>query len=333
MKNKKIKFIVIILVSIGIFGLGYKFIWKNYENISQKNYKIDIKKIAITTPTDDDIFYKNLKEDYNGFKLIFVSAEVINNTQQNFDNLSYKLTTSNNNKYTRASSYVTNNEEFIENYYKINNKIFNDSTEDLLGGKTKRIIVGFMIPENELINDTTFRLNIDSFDIKYEDVMNLEFNSSEIIKSNSMKELYKDDELEKAEQTLSLAYFSSLYNWQNFMAYFEIAYNYNNEKIFTTAFAAIKVFAETSDDYISWNGRKIEDENGYKLNFDKAKEFYPDIAEQIEGAKNTVNQILELYPSYNGKIKSLDKNKLLQIDSGVVNNIIKIKEFFELRYS
>lgn len=333
MKNKKLKFIVIILVSIGIFGLGYKFIWKNYENISQKNYKIDIKKIAITTPTDDDIFYKNLKEDYNGFKLIFVSAEVINNTQQNFDNLSYKLTTSNNNKYTRASSYVTNNEEFIENYYKINNKIFNDSTEDLLGGKTKRIIVGFMIPENELINDTTFRLNIDSFDIKYEDVMNLEFNSSEIIKSNSMKELYKDDELEKAEQTLSLAYFSSLYNWQNFMAYFEIAYNYNNEKIFTTAFAAIKVFAETSDDYISWNGRKIEDENGYKLNFDKAKEFYPDIAEQIEGAKNTVNQILELYPSYNGKIKSLDKNKLLQIDSGVVNNIIKIKEFFELRYS
>lgn len=333
MKNKKLKFIVIILVSIGIFGLGYKFIWKNYENISQKNYKIDIKKIAITTPTDDDIFYKNLKEDYNGFKLIFVSAEVINNTQQNFDNLSYKLITSNNNKYTRASSYVTNNEEFIENYYKINNKIFNDSTEDLLGGKTKRIIVGFMIPENELINDTTFRLNIDSFDIKYEDVMNLEFNSSEIIKSNSMKELYKDDELEKAEQTLSLAYFSSLYNWQNFMAYFEIAYNYNNEKIFTTAFAAIKVFAETSDDYISWNGRKIEDENGYKLNFDKAKEFYPDIAEQIEGAKNTVNQILELYPSYNGKIKSLDKNKLLQIDSGVVNNIIKIKEFFELRYS
>lgn len=333
MKNKKLKFIVIILISIGIFGLGYKFIWKNYENISQKNYKIDIKKIAITTPADDDIFYKNLKEDYNGFKLIFVSAEVINNTQQNFDNLSYKLTTSNNNKYTRASSYVTNNEEFIENYYKINNKIFSNSTEDLLGGKTKRIIVGFMIPENELINDTTFRLNIDSFDIKYEDVMNLEFNSSEIIKSNSMKELYKDDELEKAEQTLSLAYFSSLYNWQNSMAYFEIAYNYNNEKIFTTAFAAIKVFAETSDDYISWNGRKIEDENGYKLNFDKAKEFYPDIAEQIEGAKNTVNQILELYPSYNGKIKSLDKNKLLQIDSGVVNNIIKIKEFFELRYS
>ena len=320
-KNKIYMILGIIFALIGILGLGHKFIWKISENIPQKNYKINIEKIAIATPNDDDIFYKNLKEDYNAFKLIFVSAEIKNNTQQNFDNLSYKLTTSNNNEYGRVSSYITNNEEFIENYYKINNKIFNDSTEDLLGDKNKRIIIGFMIPENELINDTKFKLTIDSFDIQYGD-----------IKSDTMKELYKEDEIEKAEQTISLAYFACLYDWQQFMGYFEIAYNYKDEKVFAASFSSIKVFAETSNNYISWNGRKIDNENGNKLNFDKAKEFYPSISEQIEGTKNTVNQILELYPSYNGKINSLDKDRLQQIDSGVVYNILKVKDFFGLSY-
>lgn len=104
-----------------------------------------------------------MKDQYNGYKLLFVSLNIVNNELTNYDNLSYNLTTSNNNSYDKATSYITDDEEFIENYYKINNKIFNDSTNDLLGNQNKRVIIGFMIPESELINDTTFTVEVESF--------------------------------------------------------------------------------------------------------------------------------------------------------------------------
>lgn len=277
MKKKKVYIclgIVIILILVGLY------IWTNINNfnVSKQNYKINVEKIAITTLHDDDIFYNDLRDNYKGFKLIFVSAEIKNNSQLNYDNLTYKLITSNANKYSYASSYITNNEEFIENYYKINNKIFDDSTNDLLGGKNKRIIVGFMLPESEIMNDTKFQLIIDSFDIQDNEVEKVEFYSSDITKSYTMKELYKEDEIEKAEQAISLAYFSCINDWTDWGIKLEQTYNYKYDDLFNVAFAAINAFADSSNYYYSWNGRKIDTEEGSKINFERAKELYPSIS-------------------------------------------------------
>lgn len=322
--------VVLVLVVLFIFGLKNKFV--DIFNITEKSYNINVEKVAITTLNDDDIFYDDLKDNYKGFKLIFVSANIKNNTQTNYDNLTYKLITSNNNEYGYASSSITNNKEFIENYYKINNKIFDDSTNDLLGGKNKRVIIAFMVPENEIINDTDFKLVIDSFDIENGDVENLAFNSKEIIKSYTMKELYKEEELEKAEQTMSLAYFSSVNDWKGWMIKLEQTYNAKYDSLFTVAFSAIHVFATLSDDYYIWNGKTMDNETGSKLDFEKAKEFYPSISEEIEKAKRAIDGIKSLNETYNNTINSLDKNKLQQVDSDVATSIFKINNFFELRY-
>lgn len=327
MKKNKI-IILLILIVVIIFVL--MFIRNFSNNITTNHFKINVEKLAIVTPESNDIFYENVRDEYKGYKLIFISAELKNNTKENFSNLRYELSSSNNNKYNMASSYITNNEEFINNYYKINEKIFDDSTKDLLGSKNKRIIVGFMIPENELNNDTTFTLSVEPNDIKYGEVQPLEFNTNEIITSNTMKELYKEDELEKAEQTIGLAYFVSLNDWQQWTIFLEQSYNYKDDNLFTVAFTTINVFAESSNNYIGWNGRKIDDENGIKLNFDTVKAMYPDISTHIEATKNTVNAIIELYSTYTGTINSLDINKLKQIDLDIVNNIFPINEFFEL---
>ncbi len=328
-KKKNNKLLLMLILVIIVFTT---ITVTNKDKNNKSNYKINVEKIAVATLNDDDIFYDDLRDNYKGFRLLFVSAEIKNNSQTNYDNLSYKLTTSNTNEYNSASSYITKDEEFIENYYKINNKIFNDSTNDLLGGKNKRIIVGFMVPENELINDTKFKLVISSFDINEAEVEKLEFTSNEIIKSYTMKELYKEDEIEKAEQTISLAYFSSIYDWQGWMIKLEQSYNYKYDNLFDVAFSAITVFTDSANYYYSWNGRKIENEKGSKINFEKIKEFYPSLSQEINITIRALEGIKTLNTTYNKTISSLDKSTLQQVDSDIVNSIIKIKGFFELRY-
>lgn len=335
-KSKKIsKLTIILIISISIIIVITGIFFMNREEINnisqQKNYNVNVEKIAIATLNDDDIFYTKLKDDYNGFKLIFVSVNIKNNASTNYDNLSYKLITSNNNEYNRASSYVTDDENFIENYNKINNKIFNDSTDDLLGNENKRMIIGFMIPENEIINDTEYTLIIDSFELENGDVERIKFNSNEIIKSYTMKELYKENELERAEQTISLAYLASMNDWLTWTAYLEQAYNYQYDDLFITAFSAIKAFADSADYNYGWNGRKVETD-GYRLDFDKAKEIYPNIADEIEDAKNATNAIKELYESYDNTINSLDKKKLTEMDSNIIS-FYNIDQYFGLRYT
>lgn len=328
-KNQRQSTIIILgILTVIIIAL----ILKNFTN-DTKNYKVNVEKVAIVTLNDDDIFYKKLKEKYKGYKLIFVSATLKNNTQENYTNLSYKLSSSNSNTYTRATSYITEDEEFIENYYKINDKIFDDSTNDLLGGKEKRIIVGFMIPEAEIINDTNFNLIISNFEINYGDAETLRFNTSEIIKSNTMKELYKDEEKERAEQTISLAYSTSINDWLGWMTKFETTYNYKYNDLFNVAFSAINAFAETTNYNYGWNGRSVKTEDGSKLDYEKAKNQYPDISKEIEGMEKTVQEIGTLYKNYNKKINNLNVKKLRQMDSDVISYICEINKYFGLKYN
>ena len=331
-KQRKFSIIAIIAVIIIIIFIAIAIFLKGKNSTSQqRNYIVNVELVSVATLNDDDIFYTKLKDQYNGYKLLFVSLNIVNNELTNYDNLSYNLTTSNNNSYDKATSYITDDEEFIENYYKINNKIFNDSTNDLLGNQNKRVIIGFMIPESELINDTTFTVEVESFYLNSQDVQKVQFNSSEIIKSYTMKELYKEDELEKAEQTISLAYLSSINNWLQWMIYLEQAYNYQYNDLFSTAFTAIKTFVDSANYGYGWNGRNVETD-GFKLDFDKAKEFYPDIANQIETAKNATIEVNELYQSYNNNINNLDKNKMQKMDSDVLS-FNKIKDYFGLTYT
>lgn len=329
-KQKKIPIISIIFLIIIVILISIGLEWKNSTN-QQRNYTVNVDLVSVATLNNDDVFYTKLKEQYNGYKLLFVSLNIINNVSTNYNNLSYNLTTSANNSYDKATSYITNDEDFIGNFYKINSKIFNDSTDDLLGNKNKRVIVGFMIPENELINDTTFTVEIESFYLNSQDVQKVQFNSSEIIKSNTMKELYKVDEIEKAEQTISLSYFSSLNNWMSFLMAMEQSYNYKYDDLFSSSFITIKGLVDTANYNYGWNGRNLETE-GYKLNFDKVKEFYPEIADKIESFKNATNEVNELYKNFNNTISSLDKALLMKMDSDIIS-ILDIKSYFGLTYT
>lgn len=330
-RNKRIIKVFVITISIiviigilNIIRLGYN------ETSKQKNYNVNVELISVATLNDDDIFYTKLKGEYKDFKLLFVSLDIKNNVSTNYDNLSYKLITSNNNIYNCASSYITNDEEFLENYYKINNKIFDDETEDLLGNKSKRVIMGFMVPENEITNDTVFTLQVSSFNLNEEDVEKVKFNSNDITKSYAMKELYKEEEVEKAEQTISLAYLSSINDWMGWMVKLEQTYNYQYDDLFNVAFITIKTFADSADYNYGWNGRKIET-NGYKLDFDKAKKFYPEIADKIENVKNAIDGVKKLYKDYDKTINSLDKKELQKVDSGIIS-FNDIKQYFGLTY-
>ena len=330
--KKQRKFSIIAIIAVVIIVIFIAIVLERKNNTSQqRNYIVNVELVSVATLNDDDIFYTKLKDQYNGYKLIFVSLNIINNESTNYENLSYNLTTSTNNSYDEAVSYITDDEAFIENYYKINDKIFNDSTDDLLGNKSKRVIIGFMIPENELINDTTYTLEVESFYLNSQDVQKVQFNSSEIVKSNTMKELYKEEEREKAEQTISLAYFSSLNNWMGFLMTMEQSYNYKYDDLFSASLIAIKGLVDTANYNYGWNGRNIEAE-GYKLDFDKAKEFYPEIADKIESFKNATNEVNELYSNFNNTINSLDKDLLMKMDSDIIS-FLDIKSYFGLTYT
>lgn len=338
-KNLIITLICIVLIIVGIAtGIGVRI--NNKEKPSRelnngllnrtKNYKINIEKIGVTTLNEDDIFYSNLNDNYKGYKLILVSFDLKNNTGTNYENLDYKLVTSNDNEYNVATSYVTNDIEYLENYYKINKKIFNDSTENLLGAKTKRGIIGFMIPENEINNDTNFTLIVRSFNLDENEVEKLKFNSSELAKSYTMKELYKLDEIEKAEQTISLAYLSCQNDWMTWLGKMEIAYNYKDNKSFLITFNAIKVFAESAKWNYLWNGmnKKID---GFKLDFKKVKKFYPEISDKIELAKKGTEEMNKLSQTYNNTINSLNKDLMKKMDKDILS-FTEISNFFDLRY-
>ena len=188
-----------------------------------------------------------------------------------------------------------------------------------------------MVSESELTNNTSFTLITKNFGMSENEIESLKFNSSDIIKSSSMLELYKDDELEKAQQTISLAYSTSINDWLGWMVTLEQTYNYKYEDLFGIAFATIHVYAESTDYSYGWNGRKI-DTNGSKLDFEKSKTFYPDISSEIDYMSNAINEIKDLYDNYNKSISSLDKSKLLQMDKDV-SHILKIKDYFKLQYS
>ena len=329
-KSKKNLIILFIILALIILIIAYQNFVKSVSP-TVINYNVNVEKVGITTPNDDDIFYKYLNDSYKGCKLIFVSVNFKNNTQNNYSDLSYKLVSSNSNTYSKVRSYVTDKEEILDNYYKINNKIFDDSTDNILGGKNKRVILGFMVSESELTNNTSFTLITKNFGMSENEIESLKFNSNDIIKSSSMLELYKDDELEKAQQTISLAYSTSTNDWLGWTIKLEQAYNYKYEDLFNVAFASINAFADSTDYNYSWNGRKINTK-GSKLEFEKAKTFYSDISSEIDYMSNAINEIKDLYNSYNQSISSLDKNKLLQMDKDV-SHIWKIKDYFELQYS
>lgn len=329
-KSKKNLIILFIILALIILIIAYQNFTKSVSS-NVINYNVNVEKIGITTLNDDDIFYKYLKDTYKGYKLIFVSVNFKNNTQTNYSDLSYQLVSSNSNTYSKVRSYVTDKEEFLDNYYKINNKIFDDSTDNILGEKNKRVILGFMVSESELTNNTSFTLITKNFGMSENEIESLKFNSSDIIKSSSMLELYKDDELEKAQQTISLAYSTSINDWLGWMVKLEQTYNYKYEDLFGIAFATIHVYAESTDYSYGWNGRKI-DTNGSKLDFEKSKTFYPDISSEIDYMSNAINEIKDLYNNYNKSISSLDKSKLLQMDKDV-SHILKIKDYFKLQYS
>ena len=65
---------------------------------------------------------------------------------------------------------------------------------------------------------------------------------------------------------------------------------------------------------------------------EKIKEFYPSLSQEINITIRALEGIKTLNTTYNKTISSLDKSTLQQVDSDIVNSIIKIKGFFELRY-
>ena len=292
-KNNKffIFIIIIILVIIIINNI------KGQENYKEKDYDIKSSLYSVVK-VKDPYFEKQKDKKYNLYDLILVSFSLENLSTQNYD-LNYELKTEFGNTYKNVNgSHITTEDSYmVENFLKVIGHNSIDETK-ILGSENKKCILAYMIPQHEFKEDNTFKI-CNSYDsAKMESI---DFVNSNIKESNNLKELFTQEELDKIEQKISLYY--TAYHVSNTLNMQSMAWNSNDNKLLDLyLLTTIEMLKGNKE--INWNNQV--DENGYKIDFNKCKEYFPSISNDIETLQNSVS-IQEKADNQLRKYNSLQK--------------------------
>lgn len=277
MKNKKIFIIVTIIVLFIVFVFFYEKL--NYEkSIKNKEYNIKSNLYSVVKVNND--YFNNQKEaKYLDYDLIFVSYYIENNTDKNY-NLNLKLHTNSNVYDISSGAYLTkDNSSLVEDFLKVCGHYY-ERDEEVLCRQSKKCISAFMIPKNEFNDSNSFKILDSSYDTEFQPIV---FNNSNIIDSNNLKELFSDDEIEEAEQRISLYY--TAYHTINALYSQSSAWNSDNKQSLELYLQVVIGLLEANNP-INWNSQ-IE-EIGYKLNYDKSIELFPNLKSDIETLKDSI---------------------------------------------
>ena len=272
MKKKKIFIIITIIVLFIVFVFFYEKLNKN------KDYNIKSNLYSVVKVNND--YFNNQKEaKYLDYDLIFVSYYIENNTDKNY-NLSLKLHTNSNVYDISSGAYLTkDNTSLVEDFLKVCGHYY-ERDEEVLCHQSKKCISAFIIPKNEFTDSNSFKILNSSFDTGFQPIV---FNNSKIIDSNNLKELFSDDEIEEVEQRISLYY--TAYHTINALYSQSSAWNSDNKQSLELYLQVVIGLLE-SNKPINWNSQ-IED-IGYKLNYEKSIELFPNLKSDIEILKNSI---------------------------------------------
>lgn len=289
--------LLILLVIIGIFYGAYRFIRNKQLN---KSYDITFN-IHSIIKIKDDYFDENKDSKDKDYDLVLVTFEMVNNSAKNYSE-SIVLKTSNNNEYGTCSEELVN--EFLSTS--------GHSTDgDILGNQTKRCTIPFWIPKNEMDNDTTFTISTFMNNTNYKKTS---FKNTDIKESNNLKEIFYDDEIDIATQKVALyntaKLVKTLLNNQSF------AWNNNDIQTLHLQLNIVITLLEGKHP-INWNSQ-ISD-NGYSIEFNKCKEYFPSL-------ENDINTILQSKDIQKSASESLEKyNRLNAINyTEYTNNVTSL---------
>lgn len=323
MKKKTAIILSILVVLITILILVLSSMINNEAR--EKAYDVSATIYSIVK-VSDSYFEEQKKNEYKDYDLVFVSFSLKNNTGKNLENINYKLKTSNQNTYSNTSGgYITkDNPYLVENFLKVIGHSYNKE-EKILGKEEKRVIIGFMLPKNELKNGNDFKVEI----TEQANIQALSFKNEDIKNSQTLKELFLDNEIEEIEQKISLYYLAeNVINLQKLQADSWNARHVEGVKLYLTLSTQCfeTKFSRT------WDGQFVEEGiKGYKINFERAKELLPEIKNNImelENSEISQKNVANVLKQYN----DLEKVNYSEYTSGsykMANSATKIINFLK----
>lgn len=325
-KSKKlliISILIAIMIVLLLFLSTNKSINTSNKTIGE-NYDISTNLHSVVKVNDE--YFNEKKEDkYKDYELIFISFSLKNETNKNFDYLTYILNTNNGNTYSITDgNHITNDYPYcVETFLKI---IRHEKTNEqtILGGQEKRCIIGFLIPKNEFQDKTNFKLKIS----KDYNIQPIEFTTQNITESKNLKELFLDNEIEEVEQRISLYY--TINNLSTYIQALGESYNKNDLMLFSTSLA-LSSSSLNCELPVNWNGQWSSNEEGYLVNFTKSKNLFLDIKDDIsrleeskEGLQNIDNALKQYH-----NLSKINYNELKDSTSGIILSWINIDNFFK----
>lgn len=275
---------------------------ENQNNESEKkksNYSVTSNLHSVVKVKDD--YFENQKDKkYEKYDLILVSFSLNNETNKNY-NLDYNLSTKYNNEYNNVSgSYITTTDKYlVENFLDVSGHNYIQEKK-LLGSENKHCILAYMVPQNEFKDDNVFNIDIEEWD--YAKIEPIKFKTADIIESNTLKELFLEEELELMEQKISL--YNTADHIINCINSQITAYNSNDASSLDLFLAMSIQVLKGSNFYLNWD-TQYNDNDGYKLDYSKCKELLPSLTKDIEVLENSI--------SIQEKVaNALEKNKNVQ---------------------
>ena len=332
-RKRKVKRSLIITISIVaiLFVLCIAIMILSKVNVNNKsntnNRKYDIEStLNSVVKVGDEYFEKQKKSEYKDYELIFISFSLKNKTGKNFENIEYKLKTNNGNSYSNTSgSYITtDNPYLVEDFLKLINHE-SSKEEEILGEQEKTCIIGFLIPKNEIKNENNFELEIGGANT----IQPINFRTVDIKQSDTLKELFKDTEIEEIEQRISLYYLiEKLVNTNNLQT---TAWN-SGDVNSLILYISLNIECLNNKFPISWDGQYLDkNADGYKLNYEKAKQIFPEIKEDITRLENSkqglenANSVLRQYSD----IGRVNYNEFSESSAGIGLSWYNISQYFK----